>query len=480
MSNSQKYETIIGLEVHIQLATKSKAYCADANLFGEPPNTCTSPISLGYPGTLPKPNIEVIKSAVKLGIALNCNITEYNLYARKNYFYPDLPKGYQITQDDTPICTGGYIYVGGKKINLTRIHMEEDAGKSIHDLDPFHSLIDLNRAGVPLLEIVSEPEIRSAEEAQLFLQEVRKIIRYIDISNGNMEEGSLRCDANISVRHVGSKILRNRVEVKNINSFKNVAKAIELERNRQIECYENNTPVDQETRNYNAPTNSTTILRSKEDAQDYRYFTEPDIQPIVINEKLINSIKQNMPPLPRELFELYTTKYKLSEYDANNLIDHKQLSNVFNLIVQHTTKYKTTVNLIMGTIKSYLNEKSILFEDLNIPIIHLSELVEMISDDIVSHIMVTQKLFPKMIKEPKQSPKLLAKQNNWIQTTNNDMLERLIREVIIKYPEKVQDYKKGNHNLLGLFMGEIMKLSKGVLNPKVVNEKLRQKLSNEE
>ena len=480
MSNSQKYETIIGLEVHIQLATKSKAYCADANLFGEPPNTCTSPISLGYPGTLPKPNIEVIKSAVKLGIALNCNITEYNLYARKNYFYPDLPKGYQITQDDTPICTGGYIYVGGKKINLTRIHMEEDAGKSIHDLDPFHSLIDLNRAGVPLLEIVSEPEIRSAEEAQLFLQEVRKIIRYIDISNGNMEEGSLRCDANISVRHVGSKILRNRVEVKNINSFKNVAKAIELERNRQIECYENNTPVDQETRNYNAPTNSTTILRSKEDAQDYRYFTEPDIQPIVINEKLINSIKQNMPPLPRELFELYTTKYKLSEYDANNLIDHKQLSNVFNLIVQHTTKYKTTVNLIMGTIKSYLNEKSILFEDLNIPIIHLSELVEMISDDTVSHIMVTQKLFPKMIKEPKQSPKLLAKQNNWIQTTNNDMLERLIREVIIKYPEKVQDYKKGNHNLLGLFMGEIMKLSKGVLNPKVVNEKLRQKLSNEE
>ena len=429
---------------------------------------------------MPKPNIEVIKSAVKLGIALNCNITEYNLYARKNYFYPDLPKGYQITQDDTPICTGGYIYVGGKKINLTRIHMEEDAGKSIHDLDPFHSLIDLNRAGVPLLEIVSEPEIRSAEEAQLFLQEVRKIIRYIDISNGNMEEGSLRCDANISVRHVGSKILRNRVEVKNINSFKNVAKAIELERNRQIECYENNTPVDQETRNYNAPTNSTTILRSKEDAQDYRYFTEPDIQPIVINEKLINSIKQNMPPLPRELFELYTTKYKLSEYDANNLIDHKQLSNVFNLIVQHTTKYKTTVNLIMGTIKSYLNEKSILFEDLNIPIIHLSELVEMISDDTVSHIMVTQKLFPKMIKEPKQSPKLLAKQNNWIQTTNNDMLERLIREVIIKYPEKVQDYKKGNHNLLGLFMGEIMKLSKGVLNPKVVNEKLRQKLSNEE
>jgi aspartyl-tRNA(Asn)/glutamyl-tRNA(Gln) amidotransferase subunit B len=476
MNTKEKYETVIGLEVHIQLSTKSKAYCGDLNLFGETPNSCVSAISLGYPGTLPKPNHEVIKHAIRLGLALNCNITKHNVYARKNYFYPDLPKGYQITQDKTPICTNGYVNIGDKTINLTRIHMEEDAGKSIHDLDPFHSLIDLNRAGVPLLEIVSEPEIRSSEEAQLFMQEIRKLIRYIGVSNGNMEEGSMRCDANISIRPKGSQKLRNRVEVKNINSFKNVGKAIELERERQIHCYENNLAVEQETRNYNAPTNSTTVLRSKEDAQDYRYFVEPDIQPIIIEKKFIETIKKEMPLLPKDLYDIYTEKYKLSDYDANVLIEEKQLSDLFNQISKHTIHYKTSANLIMGTIKSYINEKSIPVNKLNISIEHLSELIEMIASETISHLVVSQKLFPEMVKPSSASPKTIARQNQWLQEINDDMLEDLINKAMKKHPEKVIAYQQGNHNLLGLFMGEVMKTSTTNLNPKLVNTRLQIKL----
>ena len=350
MGLNTKYETIVGLEVHVQLSTNSKAYCSDLNKFGESPNSCISAISAGHPGTLPKANKEVINSAVKLGLALNCNITEYNLYARKNYFYPDLPKGYQITQDKTPICTGGYLEIdteSSKKINLTRIHMEEDAGKSIHDLDPFYSLIDLNRAGVPLLEIVSEPEIRSSQEAHAYLSEVRKLVRYLGISNGNMEEGSLRCDANISVRPIGTKELRNRVEVKNINSLKNVMKAIDLEVNRQIECYNNNIEVHQETRNYNAASNTTTVLRTKEDAHDYRYFPEPDLPPIIVDQDFIKKIKLEMPTLPKERYNQYTQEYKLSNYDAKLLIEDKNLSDLFNDIITYTKHYKIVANLIL-------------------------------------------------------------------------------------------------------------------------------------
>ena len=334
-----KYETIIGLEVHIQLSTKSKAYCSDANLFGAAPNTCTSPISLGHPGTLPKPNKKVIEYAIKLGLALKCNINKKNQYARKNYYYTDLPKGYQITQDKKPICTNGYVEIYNENgelntIKLTRIHMEEDAGKSIHDLDPFNSLIDLNRAGVPLLEIVSEPDIRSSKEAYDYLYEIRKIVRHLNICDGNMEEGSLRCDANISVRPKGSKKLRNRVEIKNLNSFSNVQKAIELERDRQILAYENGETVDQQTRNYNAKNNSTKILRKKEDAQDYRYFPEPDIQPLIITNDIIESIKQKIPPLPNELFRKYTSKYNLSIYDSKNLTENKDLSMYFESVIK--------------------------------------------------------------------------------------------------------------------------------------------------
>ena len=480
MDFREKYETIVGLEVHVQLNTNSKAYCSDANLFGQPPNTCISPISMGYPGTLPKINKEVIKSAVRLGLALGCDITKYNLYARKNYFYPDLPKGYQITQDKTPICTGGYVEINRlkkeeKKIMLTRIHMEEDAGKSIHDLDPFHSLIDFNRAGVPLLEIVSEPEITSSEEAYQYLYEIRKLVRHINVSNGNMEEGSLRCDANISVRPKGEKKLRNRVEVKNINSIKNVMKAIDLEVERQINCYENNEEVNQETRNYNAHNNTTTVLRTKEDAHDYRYFPEPDIPPLIIEDDFIETIKKDMPPLPKELYNKYTSDYKLSDYDANCLIDDKALAELFNDIIQYTNSYKTVANLIMGTIKSYLNEKSLAIQELNIDCKHIAELAEMIDNNQVSHLIMSQKLFPAMISS-KDGPSKIAKSNGWIQADDTNIIEKHAEEVIKKYPEKVQAYQNGNTNLLGLFMGEIMRETKGKLNPKSINEILQKKL----
>ena len=476
-TNTTKYETIVGLEVHVQLSTKSKAYCSDLNKFGESPNTCISPISLGYPGTLPKINKEVIKSAVKLGLALNCTITEYNVYSRKNYFYPDLPKGYQITQDKTPICKGGHVELkDNKKIQLTRIHMEEDAGKSIHDLDPDHSLIDFNRAGVALLEIVSEPEIRSPEEAYSYLQEIRKLVRHLDISNGNMEEGSLRCDANISVRPRGTTELRNRVEVKNINSFKNVMKAINLEVERQISCYDKNIAVDQETRNYNAASNTTTVLRSKEDAHDYRYFTEPDIPPVVITTEYIEDVRSQMPTLPKERFLEYTTKFKLSEYDASLLSEDKSLSDFFNQIITHTKNYKTVANLLMGVIKSHINEKSIAITDLKITTEHIAELANMISENKVNNLIVSTKLFPAMLKSLK-SPITIANEKGWIQEENTQLIEKLINKIIEKYPDKVAAYQNGNRNLIGMFMGEIMRESKGQLNPQKINEVLKNKLS---
>ena len=321
MSEYNKYEAVIGLEVHAQLLTKTKAYSNDENIYGAKPNTKTSVVTQGHPGTLPVSNKRVIEYAVKLGIAVEANIRKRNEYARKNYFYADLPKGYQITQDKTPICNGGYIEVfdkneTAKKINITRIHMEEDAGKSIHDLDPFNSLVDLNRAGVPLLEIVSEPEIRSSDEAHQYLLEVRKLVRYLDICDGNMEEGSLRCDANISVRLKGVKEFGTKVEVKNMNSSRNVKNAIEYEIKRQIDLIEEGSDIVHETRGFNATNGTTISQRHKEEANDYRYFPEPDLQPIIVTEEYIKKVKSSLPPLPKDLLKKFTTDFKLSKYDA--------------------------------------------------------------------------------------------------------------------------------------------------------------------
>ncbi len=477
----KKYETIIGLEVHVQLSTESKAYCGDANMFGAAPNTCTSPISLGHPGTLPKPNKKVIEYAIRLGLAFKCNINKENLYARKNYYYTDLPKGYQITQDKTPICTNGYVEIYNQNgelntIKLTRIHMEEDAGKSIHDLDPFNSLIDLNRAGVPLLEIVSEPDLRSSKEAYDYLYEIRKIVRYLNICDGNMEEGSLRCDANISVRPKGTKELRNRVEIKNLNSFSNVQKAIELERDRQILAYENGETIEQQTRNYNAKNNTSTVLRKKEDAQDYRYFPEPDIQPVLINSKMIENVQKEMPALPNELLKKYTSEYNLSFYDSKNLTENKDLSIFFESVNKFTKHHKTAANIIMGVIKSYLNENSKEILDLNLKPKFIAELTEMIEEDEINHSIASQKIFPEMIKNCEKSPRKIAKEKNWIQEKDDSLLKQYVTKSLQKHPDKVLAYKNGNKNLLGLFMGEAMRLSKGTANPKILNELIKKEL----
>ena len=480
MKENKKYEAVIGLEVHAQLLTETKAYSSDENIYGATPNTKTSVITLGHPGTLPRTNKKVIEYAVKLGIALGARIRKRNEYARKNYFYADLPKGYQITQDKTPICNGGSIYITDangklKEINITRIHMEEDAGKSIHDLDPFNTLIDLNRAGVPLLEIVSDPDIRTSNEAYQYINEVRKLVRYLDICDGNMEEGSLRCDANISVRKKGEHTFGTKVEVKNMNSTRNVKRAIEFEINRQIDLLEKGETIIHETRSFNSSNNTTISMRHKETANDYRYFPEPDIQPIVITENYISKIRETLPPLPNELFEKFTKKLGLSEYDANILIDQKEIALYYNELIRLTPHYKIAANIITGSIKSYLNENGISIQSLNITPEQLSTLVNIIEKGEVSNTIATNKILPEMLRSNKSAQEI-AIENNWRQESNSNALEEYIKKVIDKHPEKVQEYKNGKKGLIGLFMGEVMKLSRGKADPKLANKLLIQQL----
>jgi len=480
MSIYDKYEAVIGLEVHIQLSTKSKAYSTDSTEYGVLPNTNVSPISLGHPGTLPKSNKRVIEYAVRLGLAVKSNIRELNEYARKNYFYADLPKGYQITQDKTPICTGGYITLKTadgieKNINITRIHMEEDAGKSIHDMDPFDSLIDLNRAGVALLEIVSEPDIRSGEEAYKYVTEVRKLVRYLDICDGNMEEGSMRCDANVSVRLKGEKEFGKRTETKNMNSIRNVQRAIEYEVKRQIDAIENGEVISQDTRSFDAVAGTTFVLRSKEMANDYRYFPEPDLQPVIVSQEYIAKVKSTLPPLPHELFKKYLS-LGLSEYDAGVLTDSKEIALYFEEIITKTKNAKGASNWLTVQIKSFLNDNAIHISEFKLKPQRIAELVDLIDSGKVSHTIATQKIFPQMIEDPEKNPSQIAEENNWIQESDSSALAELAKQAIAKYPEKVAAYKAGNVNLLGLFMGEVMKLSKGKADPKLTSELVKKML----
>ncbi len=480
MSIYDKYEAVIGLEVHAQLSTNSKAYSSDSAEFGVLPNTNVSPISLGHPGTLPKTNKKVIEYAVRLGLACKSTIREVNEYARKNYFYADLPKGYQVTQDKTPICTGGYVTIkledgSEKQINITRIHMEEDAGKSIHDIDPFDSLIDLNRAGVPLLEIVSEPEIKNGDEAYQYLTEIRKLVRYLDICDGNMEEGSLRCDANISVMLKGSKKFGQRNEVKNMNSIRNVQRAIEYEIKRQIEAIENGEEIQQDTRSFDAVAGTTFILRSKEMANDYRYFPEPDLQPVVVSQEYIAKVKSALPPLPNDLFKKYVS-LGLSTYDAGVLTDSKEIALFFEEIIALTKNTKSASNWLTVQVKSFLNDNALHISDFKITPKRIAELVDFIDTGKVSHTIATQKIFPKMLEEPNKSASEIAEENNWIQESDSGALTEYVKQAIAKYPEKAIEYKKGKVSLFGLFMGEVMKLSKGKADPKMTTELVKQEL----
>lgn len=481
MSIYDKYETVVGLEIHVQLLTQSKAYSADSTDFGAMPNTQVSPITLGHPGTLPILNEKVIEYAVKLGLACKCTIRYENQFARKNYFYADLPKGYQITQDKTPICNGGYISIktkDGKEkhVELTRIHMEEDAGKSIHDQDPFDSLIDLNRAGVPLLEVVTEPVIRSGEEAYQYVTEMRKLVRYLEICDGNMEEGSMRCDANISVRLKGASEFGKKVEVKNMNSVRNVQRAIEYETKRQIDIIEAGGVIDQETRSFDATNGTTFSLRSKEAANDYRYFPEPDLSPVFVTNDYIAKVKATMPALPTELYKKYIEVLGLTEYDADVLTSTKEVALFFEEIIKHTANYKAAANWVMGPIKSYVNERAIHINDFPISHIRLAALIKLIDSGKVSNTIATQQLFPAMIEEKDLSPEQIAIKNNWITDSNADSLNEYVKQAIAKFPEKVNEYKGGKKGILGLFMGEVMKLSGGKADPKLTSKMLAEEL----
>ncbi|HAD97018.1 MAG TPA: Asp-tRNA(Asn)/Glu-tRNA(Gln) amidotransferase GatCAB subunit B [Cryomorphaceae bacterium] len=480
----KNYEPVIGLEIHVQLNTLSKAYSSDATEYGAMPNTQVNMISLGHPGTLPRVNEKVIEYAVRLGIACNCTIRERNEYARKNYFYADLPKGYQITQDTTPICNGGYVEIKDadgkdKKIHLTRIHMEEDSGKSIHDIDPFNTLIDLNRAGVPLLEIVSEPEFRNGQEAYNYLAEMRKLVRYLDISDGNMEEGSLRCDVNISVRPVGREKFGTKVEVKNMNSFRNVQKAIDYEIKRQVELIESGGEVVQQTRTFDAARGSTMVLRAKEDAHDYRYFPEPDLQPVIVREDYISRVKDNLPPLPKELFNKYR-ELGLNEYDASLLTESKEVALYFENLISHTGNYKAAANWIMGPVKSYLNDKAMHIEAFPITAEKIAQLIEMVDAGKVSNSAASGEMFRALIENPDQDPATLAKEMNLIQESDAGALMEHVHAALAKYPEKVEEYKAGKKGLLGLFMGEVMKLSGGKADPKVASKLVQQELEKQQ
>jgi len=476
-----KYEAVIGLEVHAQMLTRSKAYSSDVNEYGAQPNTNVSVITLGHPGTLPKMNKKTIEFAIKLGLACGCDIAREQYFARKNYFYPDLPKGYQITQDKTPICTGGSIHIKledgtDKSIGLTRIHMEEDAGKSIHDVDVFDTLVDLNRAGVPLLEIVSEPDIRSSQEAYNYLTEVRKLVRYLDICDGNMEEGSLRCDANISVRLRGQAEFGTKVEVKNMNSIRNVQRAIEFEITRQIEAIEKGETLYQETRSFDALKGITISMRSKEAANDYRYFPEPDLQPLIMDEKQIATIKAEMPALPRELFLKYTKELGLSDYDAYNLTDNKGIALYYEAIIKHTGNYKAAANWMMGDVKSYLNEFGVEIDHFPLNPDSIAALIKLIDEGKVSTSIASQKIFPEMLSQKDKTPLQLAEEMNLIQDSNEDAIIGFIHEVIAQHPAEVERHRNGEKQLVGFFMGPLMKVSKGKADPKTANALMRQTL----
>ena len=475
-----KYEAVIGLEIHAQLSTESKLFCGDATRFGAAPNTHVSPITLGHPGTLPKTNTKAIEYAIKMGLACGCDIAQENYFARKNYFYPDLPKGYQISQHTTPICVGGNIVIntaeGEKNIQLNRIHLEEDAGKSIHDISPNDTFIDLNRAGTPLIELVTEPCIHSAEDAFLFVTEVRKLVRWLDVCDGNMEEGSLRCDANISVRLKGDPVLGTRVEVKNLNSIRNIKKAIEFEIERLIQLIETGGTIIQQTRSFDANNDTTFSIRDKEDANDYRYFPDPDLAPFHLTNEYIASIKAALPSLPNELKAAWKVAFGLSAYDTEQLCEHKGEADFFIKLTQQTKHYKAAANWMIGPIRAYLNETQLGYSDIEGSLPYLVELFNLVEAGQLNFSVASNKVFKAIMEQP-QSPSEYAKANNLIQTQSSESIANWIEEVLSANPEKVAEYKKGKKGLIGLFMGEVKKKSKGTADPKKTTQLLEQKLS---
>jgi len=478
---TQQYEIVVGLEVHAQLLTTSKLFSGDSAAYGGEPNTHVSAVTLALPGTLPRLNKQAIEFAIRMGFACHSEIERTNYFARKHYFYPDLPKGYQITQHETPICKGGSVIIktnsGKKNIRLNHIHLEEDAGKSMHDEDSAYSNIDYNRAGVPLIEIVTEPDLRSGDEAYVFLTELRKLVRHLEICDGNMEEGSMRCDANISIRKKGDTKLGTKVEVKNLNSIRNVKRAIEHEAERMIGLFEKGETIRQETRSFDADSGTSFPLRTKEEADDYRYFTDPDLPPFQVTDELLESVEKKMPELPAQIAERYMKEFKLSEYDAGQLADEKEISHFFGEVISQSKNYKAAANWILGPIRSILNERNMSIAQLGLRPQALARVIEMVDEGLINFSIGSSKLLPALIEQPNKSPDELLSSLNLSQVGDTGVVEEWVDAALSKMPDKVAEYKKGKKGLLGLFVGEVKKISKGKADPKLVNELLMEKLN---
>ncbi len=474
----ERFEAVIGLEVHAQLLTKSKAFNTAPAQFGEAPNTQVTPNCLAHPGTLPVVNENLIRYIIKMGLATDCKIAEKSIFARKNYFYPDLPKGYQISQDDQPICYEGFLDIEldeyDKRIGITRIHMEEDAGKSIHDQDPYNTLVDLNRAGTPLIEIVSEPDIRTPQEAYAYLTKIKQIVQYLEVCDGNMEEGSLRCDANVSVRPRGQKEFGTRAEIKNMNSFRNVERAIEYEIYRQIELIENGGEVMQETRLWDTNKMETRAMRSKESAKDYRYFPDPDLPPVYVSKEMLEEIKAELPELADRRQKRFVEQYGMSEVDAVTITEDRYLADYFEEVAKFAENAKAALNIILSEVLRVLNEQGIEIGEFTISPQKVADLVKLKEEDKINS-SAMQDIFNAMLGSDKEAEEL-AKEMNLLQVSDTGFLEELVNEIIENNPDEVQRFKEGKKQLLGFFVGQAMKASKGKANPKMITKMINEKL----
>jgi aspartyl-tRNA(Asn)/glutamyl-tRNA(Gln) amidotransferase subunit B len=480
--SATEFELVSGLEIHVQLNTQSKIFSSDSAAFGAKPNEHISAVSLALPGALPKLNKEVAEKAIRMGLALNCSINQLNYFDRKNYFYADLPKGYQITQDNKPICQNGYIdltLLDGteKRIGINRIHLEEDAGKSMHDQDDSYSFVDLNRAGVPLIEIVTEPDIRSAEEASALLTEIRKLVRHLDVSDGNMEEGSLRCDANISIRTKGSTEFGTRCEVKNLNSIRNVRRAMEFEFNRQQEITAAGGQIIQSTLTFDADHGTTAPMRTKEMANDYRYFPDPDLPPLVISDEWLIAIKAAMPELPKAITAKLVADFGISPAEAGIFADDRELLAYFNTALPEVTNPKGLINWLSGPLRAIFNDSQISIADFKVAPQKLAALINLVEDKKINQQSAIQQLLPALQIHTAAEVLALASEMNLLIVENKDELSGFADQVLEKFKPQVQAYRNGKKGVLGLFVGEMMKLSQGKADPQKINEILLEKLS---
>lgn len=483
-SHKSHYEAVIGLEVHAQMLTASKAFCGCTTQFGNEPNSNVCPVCLGMPGALPVLNRKLVDYVIRMGLATNSKIARRSIFARKNYFYPDLPKGYQISQYEEPICTDGHVEIDlddgtRKEIGLTRIHMEEDAGKSIHDLDA-DTLIDINRCGVPLVEIVSKPDIRSSREAYLCLYKIRQIVTYLGICDGIMEEGSLRCDANVSVRKKGEKKFGTKTEVKNMNSFRNVERALEFEIKRQIQILDEGGNIEQETLLWDANQNVAYPMRSKEEAHDYRYFSEPDLVPVFVDERWITEVRRTLPEHPTARRDRFVAEYSLPRYDADVLTSEKGYADYFEEALNHLENKskgptKSVGNWVMTEVLRIVGERKIDVKDFTIPPSHLAQLVNLIQDGTISG-KIAKDVWEEMLQS-NNDPKSIVDTKGLVQLSDESAIGKIVDKILANNKPQVEKYRGGNEKVLGFFVGEVMKESKGKANPGIVNEILKKKLS---